>query len=161
MSSVFAPSLIGDLLERGSIAPNVYAPSKRHALSVVSEIAARSWGLKASHVLDALAERESASTTGVGHGVAIPHAQLADLTRMRGVFVRLRPPIDFKAIDDEPVDLMFAILGPVDASADHLRTLARVARGLRTPEVRRQLRHAVGADAIHAVLSREARPSAA
>jgi PTS system nitrogen regulatory IIA component len=153
--------LIGDLLERGSIAPNVNAPTKRHALGVVSEIAGRSWGLKASRVLDALVDREAASTTGVGHGVAIPHAQLADLTQMRGVFVRLRPPVDFGAIDDEPVDLVFAILGPVDASADHLRTLARVARSLRTPDLRRQLRNATGADAIHALLSREARPSAA
>jgi PTS system nitrogen regulatory IIA component len=161
LSSSFAPTIIGDLLERGSISPSVTAPTKRHALAVVSEIAARSWDLKASRALDALLEREAASPTGVGHGVAIPHAQLAGLDRMRGVFVRLRPPIDYGAIDDEPVDLVFAILGPVDASADHLRTLARVARSLRAPELRRQLRKAVSADAIHALLSQEVRPSAA
>jgi PTS system nitrogen regulatory IIA component len=158
---MLATTMIGDLLERGSISPNVSAPTKRHALGVVSEIAARSWGLKASRVLDALMEREAASPTGVGYGVALPHARLPGLERMRGVFVRLRPPIDFGSVDDEPVDLVFAILGPVDAAGDHLRTLARVARSLRSGELRRQLRHAAGADAIHALLSHEVRPSAA
>jgi PTS system nitrogen regulatory IIA component len=158
---MLASTFIGDLLERGSISPNVSAPTKRQALAVVSEIAARSWGLKASRVLDALAEREAASPTGVGHGVAIPHAQVPDLQRMRGVFLRLRPPIDFNAVDDEPVDLVFAILGPVDGGADHLRTLARVARSLRAGDLRRQLRYAASADAIHALLSQGVRPSAA
>jgi PTS system nitrogen regulatory IIA component len=161
LDQTLATALIGDLLERGSISPNVSAPTKRQALCVISEIAARSWGVKASRVLDALSAREAASPTGVGYGVALPHAQVPDLQRMRGVFLRLRPPIDFGAVDDEPVDLVFAILGPAGAEADHLRTLARVARGLRSPDLRRQLRQAVSADAIHALLSQEVRPSAA
>jgi PTS system nitrogen regulatory IIA component len=153
--------MIGDLLERGSIAPNVSAASKRQALAVVSEIAARTYGLKSARVLDALLEREALGATGVGHGVALPHAHVDGLTQIRGVFVRLRPPVDFAAVDDEPVDLLFAILSPPDSAIDHLRALARVARSLRAPDVRRQLRQASGADAIAALLTREARPSAA
>jgi PTS system nitrogen regulatory IIA component len=153
--------MVGDLLSRGAIAPNVSASNKRQALAVVSEIAARTYDLKAARVLDALLEREAVSATGVGHGVAIPHAHVSGLAGMSGVFVRLRPPVDFGAVDDEPVDLMFAILAPPDAASDHLRTLARVARSLRSPELRQQLRQAAGPDAIRALFTRDARPSAA
>jgi PTS system nitrogen regulatory IIA component len=153
--------MVGELLERGSIAPSVAAATKRQALAVVSEIAARVYDLKAARVLDALMEREALGATGVGHGVAIPHAQLEGLTRVRGVFVRLRPPVDFDAVDEEPVDLVFAILSPPGGSIDHLRTLARLARSLRAPELRQQLRQASSADAIAALFTRDARPTAA
>jgi PTS system nitrogen regulatory IIA component len=153
--------MIGDLLARGAIAPSVAAATKRQALAVVSEIAARAYDLKASRVLEALLEREALSTTGVGHGVAIPHAHVTGLQAMSGAFVRLRPPVPYEAVDEEPVDLMFAILAPPDAGSDHLRTLARVARGLRSSELRRQLRQAQGADAIRALFTQEPRSSAA
>jgi PTS system nitrogen regulatory IIA component len=153
--------MVGDLLARGAIAPSVAAPTKRQALAVVSEIAARAYDLKASRVLDALVEREALSTTGVGHGVAIPHAHVEGLTAMSGIFVRLRPPVQFEAVDEEPVDLIFAILAPPDAGSDHLRTLARVARTLRSPELRLQLRQAQGPDAIRALFAREPKSSAA
>jgi PTS system nitrogen regulatory IIA component len=153
--------MIGDLLVRGAIAPNVTASTKRAALALTAEIAARAYGVRPAKVLDALLEREALSSTGVGHGVAIPHAQAKGLQRISGVFLRLRPPIDFQAIDDEPVDLIFAILAPPDCGSDHLRALARVARSLRSPEIRRQMRQAGSADAILALMTREARPSAA
>jgi len=161
LTTLIAPPMIGDLLARGAIAPSVAAANKRQALAIVSEMAARAYDLKASRVLDALLEREALSTTGVGHGVAIPHAHVPGLRSMSGVFVRLRPPVQFEAVDEEPVDLIFAILAPMDAGSDHLRTLARVARGLRSPELRLQLRQAQGADAIRALFAQEPRSSAA
>lgn len=160
LSTLFAP-VIGDLLARGAIAPNVAAATKRQALAVVSEMAARAYDLRASRVLDALLEREALSTTGVGHGVAIPHAHVAGLKTMSGVFVRLRPPVQFEAVDEEPVDLIFAILAPPGAGSNHLRTLARVARSLRSSELRLQLRQAQGPDAIRALFAQEPRSSAA
>ena len=152
---------IEDLLDRGAIAPRVSASNKRQALSVIAEIAARSFGLKAPEVFDALMEREQVGSTGVGYGVAAPHARLAGLDRMRGVFVRLEQPVDFGAVDDQPVDLIFALFSPKDSDSEHLRALARVSRHLRQKELREQIRKAHSPDAIRALLVQEARPSAA
>jgi len=152
---------IGDLLDRGAVAPRVSAASKRQVLSVIAEIAARAFGLKTSEVFDALVEREAAGSTGVGQGVAVPHARIAGLTRLRAVFVRLEQPVEFEAVDDRPVDLLFALFAPPDSGGEHLRALARVSRLLRQGEIREQLRKARSADAIHAILVQEARSSAA
>jgi PTS system nitrogen regulatory IIA component len=152
---------VGDLLERAAIAPRVTAAGKRQALSAIAEIAARNFGLKAGDVLDALVEREAAGSTGVGHGVAVPHAPLPGLTHLRAVFVRLEQPVEFAAVDDRPVDLLFALFAPPEASGEHLRMLARVSRALRQSTLREQLRQAHSADAIRALLVQEARPSAA
>jgi PTS system nitrogen regulatory IIA component len=148
---------IGDLLDRNAIALRVSAANKRQALAVIAEIAARNLGLDASDVLDALAEREQAGSTGVGHGVAAPHARLAGLSKMRGVFVRLDQPVEFDSVDDQPVDLIFAIFAPKDdTGVEHLRTLARVSRLMRQAELREQLRQARTADALHALLVQDA-----
>jgi PTS system nitrogen regulatory IIA component len=155
---------IGDILDRNAIALRVSAANKRQALALIAEIAARSLGLDAAEILDALAEREQAGSTGVGHGVAAPHARLEGLERMRGVFVRLDQPVQFEAVDDQPVDLIFALFAPQDAGAEHLRALARVSRLLRQAELREQLRQARTADAVHALLVQDAgaaHPSAA
>jgi PTS system nitrogen regulatory IIA component len=153
---------IGDLLDRTAISTRVSAVNKKKALAVIAETAARNFGLDAGVVLDALTERELAGSTGVGHGVAVPHARLKGLERMRGVFVRLETPIEFEAVDDQPVDLLFALFAPKDAGADHLRALARVSRLLRQGELREQLRKARTADAVHALLVQDAshRPAA-
>ena len=144
---------IGDLLDRNAIALRISAANKRKALAVISEIAARNFGLDAGSVLDALTEREQAGSTGVGHGVAAPHARLKGLDRLRGVFVRLDHPVEFDSVDDQPVDLIFALFAPKEASGvEHLRALARVSRLLRQAELREQLRQARTADAIHALL---------
>jgi PTS system nitrogen regulatory IIA component len=153
--------MIGDLLEGGSIAPRLSVTNKRQVFVTISEIAARSCGLKAQDIFDALMEREALGATGVGHGVAIPHARVKGLSRMKGVFARLSPPVDFGSIDDEPVDLVFALLSPVASGSEHLRALARIARALRSAELRGQLRQARGGDAIWALLVRDMRPSAA
>ena len=152
---------IGDLLDRGAISPRVTATNKRQVLKVVAELAARSFGLKPGDMLEALMAREAVGSTGVGYGVAVPHARVAGVTRLRGVFVRLEQPVEFGAVDDRPVDLIFALIAPPDASGEHLRALARVSRILRQAELREQLRKARSADAIHALLVQEARPSAA
>lgn len=152
---------IGDILDRNAIALRVSAADKRQVLAVVAEIAARNLDLEAGAVLDALAEREQAGSTGVGHGVAAPHARLAGLERLRGVFVRLEHPVDFDSVDEQPVDLIFALFAPPNAGVEHLRALARVSRLLRQADLREQLRQARTADAIYALLVQEARPSAA
>lgn len=157
---------IGDLLDRNAIALRVSAANKRQALAVIAEIAARNFGLDAGDVLDALTDREQAGSTGVGHGVAAPHARLEGLTQLRGVFVRLDHAVEFDAVDDQPVDLIFALFAPKElAGVEHLRALARVSRVLRHSELRQQLRQARTADAIHALLVQDpiqaSRPSAA
>ena len=144
--------IIGDMLDRAAISLRVTASDKRKALAVTAEIAARSFDLDAGDILDALLEREAVGSTGVGHGVAVPHARLTGLDRMRAVFVRLEHPVEFASIDDQPVDLMFALFAPPNAGAEHLRALARVSRLLRQGNLREQLRQARTADALHALL---------
>ncbi|MES2895785.1 MAG: PTS sugar transporter subunit IIA [Pseudomonadota bacterium] len=151
---------IGDILDRAAIAARASAPNKRQVLALVAEVAARNFGIDAGVILDALADRELAGSTGVGYGVAAPHARLEGLTRMRGVFIRLDTPVDFDAVDDQPVDLIFALFAPPNASTEHLRALARVSRLLRQGDLRDHLRKARTPDAIHALLVQE-RPSAA
>lgn len=153
--------MIDDLLDPRAIAPHVSGGSKRQVLGVIADIAARVYGLESAEVLDALLERESAGSTGVGHGVAVPHARLPGLDRMRAVFVRLDNPTPFEAVDDQPVDLLLALLAPANSGSDHLRALASVSRRLRQPELRQQLRQARTPEAVHALLVREAQPSAA
>lgn len=152
---------IGQLLDRGAIAPRVTATHKRQALSVVAEVAARVYHLDAARVFEALQAREQAGSTGVGHGVAVPHARLPELRRLTAVFVRLEQPVAFDAVDDKPVDLLFALFAPQDAGGEHLRALARVSRLLRKADMRERLRQARTVDAIRALLVDDAQPSAA
>ena len=153
--------LISEILDRAAITPRASAPNKRQVLAVIADIAARNFSLDADEVVEALVEREQAGSTGVGHGVAVPHARIEGLSRMRGIFLRLEHPIAFGAVDDQPVDLIFALLSPAQAGAEHLRSLARVSRVLRQRDLREQLRQARTADAIHVLLAQEARPTAA
>jgi PTS system nitrogen regulatory IIA component len=153
--------LISEILDRAAITPRASAPNKRQVLAVIADIAARNFGLDADEVVEALLEREQAGSTGVGHGVAVPHARIEGLSRMRGIFLRLEHPIAFGAVDDQPVDLIFALLSPAQGGAEHLRSLARVSRVLRQGDLREQLRQARTADAIHVLLAQEARPTAA
>jgi PTS system nitrogen regulatory IIA component len=152
---------IGDWLDREAIAYRSGAASKRQALAAAADLGARNFGLDASQILDALCDREQLGSTGVGHGVAVPHARLKGLTRIRGVFVRLEVPVAFEAVDDQPVDLLFALFAPEEAGSEHLRAMARVSRLLRRSEVRQRLRQARSADAIYALLVQEAETSAA
>jgi len=150
-----------DLLEPRCVALDVRADGKRQALGVIAGLASRSFDIPAARIIDALLAREAEGSTGAGRGVALPHARLADLDRMRAVFVRLETPVAFGAVDDQPVDLLFALFAPAHAGSEHLRALARVSRLLRQSEVRQQLRQAHTADALYAILVQEASVSAA
>lgn len=110
-------------------------------------------GIEERLILDVLLEREKLGTTGVGHGVAIPHGKVDGLDRVYGVFARLETPVNFEALDDEPVDLMFLLLAPECAGADHLKALARVARLLREPATCEKLRGSDSSDALYALLT--------
>lgn len=152
---------LGELLSADAIALRVNARTKRQAISLIADLAARALNVGAVQVFTSLTEREALGSTGVGHGVAVPHARLPGLNRLHGVFVRLDQPVDFGSIDDRPVDLIFALLAPIDHPAEHLRALAKVSRALRQPELREQLRQAKSGDAIRALLVRDTRQTAA
>lgn len=152
---------IADLLDPAAVTLRVSAPGKRQVLGVIADVAARVLGVDADAVLDGLLEREAAGSTGVGQGVAIPHARIDGIDRVRAIFVRLETPVAFGSVDDKPVDLLVALLAPRDASAQHLRALARVSRMMRQPELREQLRQARSADAVNVLLAHEATSSAA
>jgi len=155
--------IIGDLLEPGAVTLRVSAANKRQVLGVIADVAARAFGVDAHEALEGLIERENAGSTGVGQGVAIPHARLSDIDRVRAVFVRLETPVAFGAVDDKPVDLLVALFAPRDADSSHLRALARISRMMRQPDLREQLRKARSADAVHVMLTHahESKPTAA
>ena len=146
---------VSDWLVRGAVADKGGAGSKRAALAAVAELAARQAGADPALVLARLADREAEGSTGVGSGVALPHAQLPGLERMTAVFLRLDPPVPFDSVDGRPVDLLFALFAPEGegAASAHLRALARVSRLLRRTELRKQLRAARSADAVYAILA--------
>lgn len=142
---------IGELLVRDGIVLKSGASSKRQALHVVASAAAQAMGQDEIRVFDALMEREALGSTGLGSGVAVPHARVPGLETVKAVFVRLDTPVAYDAVDDRPVDLMFALFAPPSAGAEHLRALAAVSRAMRSPELREQLRQARTSDAIHAL----------
>ncbi len=141
-----------DLLAPGAVLHRVRAATKKAALDMLAKTAGDALGLQPRDVLDAVLERERLGGTGVGDGVAIPHARLRGLDRVAGLFARLDPAHDFEGPDGRPCDLVFMLLAPLDAGADHLRALARVSRALRRPDVREKLRAAATDKAILALL---------
>jgi len=147
---------IDDLLGEESILPALKARSKRQALQKLSEHAARLTGMPERDIFQRLMERERLGTTGVGQGVAIPHAKLDGLARITGSLARAETSIDFDSVDAAPVDLVFLLLAPQQAGADHLKALARVSRLLRDRAFCDKLRGAANADALHALLMRQA-----
>ena len=131
---------IGDLLDLGAITLRVNAANKRQVLGVIADVAGRVFGVDVNEALEGLMEREAAGSTGVGQGVAIPHARLSGVDRVRAVFVRLETPVAFGSVDDKPVDLLVALFAPKEADSSQLRALARVSRMMRQPDRREQLR---------------------
>ncbi|SDD40869.1 PTS system, nitrogen regulatory IIA component [Paracoccus isoporae] len=129
------------------------ASSKKRLFQDISELAEQIYGQDASQTLDALQERESLGPTGVGNGVALPHARLHGLTSVAGVFVKLDKALDFDAVDRQPVDLVFALLAPKGSGVDHLKALALVSRTLRDPDLRAKLRANSDPATLHAILS--------
>jgi len=144
---------LNDLITSKAIVPSLKANSKKQALQELAAKAAAVTGLPERDVFDTLLQRERLGSTGVGNGIAIPHGKLPELTRLYGIFARLDKPIDFDSIDDEPVDLIFLLLAPESAGADHLKALARVSRLLRDRTICSKLRGCDTADGLYAVLT--------
>ena len=134
--------------------------SKKRLFQELAEITAQVHGLPAALVLDGLQERETLGPTGVGHGIALPHARLEDLERIVGLFIRLEKPLDYDSVDRQPVDLVFGLLAPKDSGVDHLKALALVSRTMRDPAVVTKLRANTDPAKLYAILT-EARTSAA
>ncbi len=151
----------GDLLVMERVIPSLKAKDKKQALQELSERAAELTGLAAREVFDALVQRERLGSTGFGHGIAIPHVKFRALTSIVCVFARLTNPIPFDAPDDEPVDLIFLLLGPEHASGDHLKALARISRLVRDPRALERLRASTDKAALFAVLTEPATSHAA
>ena len=152
---------ITDLLTFERVISSLRAPSKKQALQELSRRAAEITGLHERAIFDVLLERERLGTTGVGSGIAIPHGKLSDLEELFGVFARLENPIDFDAVDEQPVDLIFLLLAPESAGADHLKALARISRLLRNRTVCERLRAATDQHSLFALLTGENRNHAA
>ena len=144
---------IADLVSVDGVVADLKVSSKKQALQELSQLAAALTGLHERAIFDTLLERERLGTTGVGVGIAIPHGKLPELDRLHGLFARLAQPIDFEAIDEQPVDLIFLLLAPESAGADHLKALARVSRLLRDSTVCDKLRGSDTVEAIYALLT--------
>ena len=142
-----------DLLKTEAVVPKLRATSKKQALQELSKAAASLTQLDERSIFETLLERERLGTTGVGDGIAIPHGKLPALDRLHGLFARLDQAIDFDAIDDRPVDLIFLLLAPEGAGADHLKALARISRQLRDRVFCDKLRGSDNRDAIYALLT--------
>ncbi len=152
---------LADLLQQDAIIPALKVNSKKQLLQELAAKASKLTGVAEREIFDVILQRERLGSTGVGHGIAIPHGKLSSISTITGVFARLEAPIDFEALDDEPVDLVFLLLAPEGAGADHLKALSRIARVLRDQELVNKLRQTDSASAIYAFLNEEQASNAA
>ncbi len=142
-----------DLLDGECVVANLRATSKKQVLQELARRAADITGIDERKIFAVLMDRERLGTTGVGSGIAIPHGKLPELNRLYGIFARLEKPVDFQSIDERPVDLIFVLLAPEEAGADHLKALARVSRLLRDQNICEKLRGTGEVDALSAILT--------
>jgi PTS system nitrogen regulatory IIA component len=147
---------IVDIIEPKSVVANLRVSSKKQALQELAQRAAEITGAQERNIFDVLLERERLGTTGVGRGIAIPHGKLSEIDKLHGIFARLEVSVDFEAIDEQPVDLIFLLLAPEEAGADHLKALARVSRLLRDQGMCEKLRGTEESDALFALLTENA-----
>ena len=142
-----------DLVAPEAVIAGLKAGSKKQALQLLSEKAASLTGLSERDIFSVVFERERLGTTGVGQGIAIPHGKFDELDRIIGVFAQLAKPIDFESLDNQPVDLVFLLLAPDHAGAEHLKALARVSRLLRDKDTCDKLRGSQDRDALYALIT--------
>jgi PTS system nitrogen regulatory IIA component len=142
-----------DIMNADAVRFSSHTSSKKRLLQEISEQAASVYDLDAADVVAALTEREKLGSTGVGRGVAIPHARFDGLDRVYGFFTRLEKPVDFDSVDRQPVDLIFTILAPQKEGAEHLKALALVSRTLRSENTCSKLRANDDAAALYALLT--------
>lgn len=144
---------LAKLLNPGAVRVVGQITSKKRLFQELGEMVAASYGLTAGIAVDGLQERESLGPTGVGHGIALPHARLQDLDRIVGVFIRLEKPLDYDSVDRQPVDLIFGLFAPKDSGVDHLKALALVSRTMRDQSVVTKLRANTDPAKLHAILT--------
>ena len=147
--------LLSDFISPDSVVPRSRRRTRSSSFRILSARAARLTGLQERDIFDVLLQRERLGSTGLGHGIAIPHGKLQGLKRIVGIFARLAEPIDFDAVDGEKVDIVFLLLAPEGAGADHLKALARISRLLREGSAVEKLRASKDAAALYAVLTEE------
>ena len=152
---------LADLLVPGAVFAGVKATSKKQLLSHLAAQASKLTGLDERRVLEAILERERLGSPGLGSGIAIPHAKLPSVQSVMGVFMQLESPIDFDSLDGKPVDLVFLLLAPEDAGAEHLKALARVSRLFRDQAAVAKLRGSSSSDALYALLTAHGQQKAA
>lgn len=140
-----------DLVNIDTILPSVKATTKRALLSELSELAAKKTGIDKTFLFETLLEREQLGTTGIGKGVAIPHGRFPELNTPIGFFAKSEHPIAFESVDKDPVDLVFLLLTPEKAGADHLKALALISRFLKSDDMRTRLRACDTAESLYAV----------
>ena len=150
-----------DLITPEAVIPSLKVKNKKQALQELAQKAAALTGLDGRLIFDTLLQRERLGSTGVGRGIAIPHGRLPGLKKIVSVFARLDEPIDFEALDEEPVDLIFLLLAPEQAGGDHLKALARISRLLREPASIEKLRASENRAALYSVLTEAASSHAA
>ena len=152
---------ITSLITPKSISPTMRVTSKKHALQEISKRMAESYGLVEREIFEILLAREKLGSTGVGSGIAIPHGKIKNLDRLRGYFARLERPVEFDSVDERPVDLIFLLLAPEEAGADHLKALAKVSRLMRDKTVCEKLRGSDTDEALYALLTDQTSSQAA
>lgn len=152
---------LADILHPEGIIPALRAQTKKQLLMELAACASRITGIAEREIFDVVLQREKLGSTGVGGGIAIPHGKLKSLDRIVGIFARLDVPVDFEALDDQPVDIVFMLLAPEGAGADHLKALSRVARVLRDQDLVARLRSSDTVSALDACLNQEQASNAA
>ncbi len=146
---------LAELLQDDAIIPALRVNNKKQVLQEIAARAAKLTGLPEREIFDVVLQRERLGSTGVGNGIAIPHGKLSHLKNIAGVFARLETPVDFEALDDQPVDLVFLLLAPEGAGADHLKALSRIARVFRDADLVAKLRSTESSSALYACLTQE------
>jgi PTS system nitrogen regulatory IIA component len=146
---------LADILQPEGIIPALRVHTKKQLLVELASTAFKITGIPEREIFDVVLQRERLGSTGVGAGIAIPHGKLKALNKITGVFARLETPVDFEALDDQPVDLVFMLLAPEGAGADHLKALSRIARALRDQDLVARLRSSDTVPAIEACLNQE------
>lgn len=147
---------LDDLIDAQSVLANVKAQNKKQVLQDLAQALASRVAIDHRIIFETLLTREKLGSTGIGQGIAIPHGKIATLTRVYGLFAKLAAPIDFDSVDGQPVDLIFVLLAPSHAGADHLKALARISRLLRDPAIVAKLRGTDTAEGLYAILTEPA-----
>jgi PTS system nitrogen regulatory IIA component len=145
--------ILADIIDAQSVLANLKAQSKKQLLQELSQAMAKTTGIDHRMIFETLSTREKLGSTGLGQGIAVPHGKIAALGRVHGLFARLASPVDFDAVDGQPVDLVFVLLAPDHAGADHLKALARISRLMRDPAIVAKLRGTDTAEGLYAILT--------